>query len=351
MTIALDLGASQFRTLRRVDDRLVARSIEALYSVLADTPAHRRLLDQAGIPFSLSEGNIVLLGKAATESATLFREASRRLLPAGRVPTFDPLGRQLVSCLIEAVLPAAAAGGDICSLALPSGVALEAGESCADVEFYSRLVRLRGYEPRIVSAAQSLILAELADAAFTGIGLVFGASGCEAVLAHRGQPLCHVQTKFGGHAIDDLLVERGYGEPSAASNNAAIALSIVDARAVQRVREAVVPSERSPSASIEHAVAVLLRQTAEKLVAALDAELRRTPRVGSIPQPVAVACSGGLTETPGFEALIAEVLGQCRLPVKCQIPRAAARSARSVLRGLLISGELESPGNSVRRSA
>ena len=350
MTIALDLGASRFRTLRRVDDRLVSRSVEALYSVLADTPAHRRLLDQAGIPFSLSEGNIVLLGKAATESASLFRESSRRLLPGGRVPTTDPLGRQLVSCLVEAVLPAAAAGGAICSLALPSGIALEASESHADAEFYSRIVRLQGYEPRIVPAAQSLILAELADAAFTGIGLVFGASGSEAVLAHRGQPLCHAQTKFGGHAIDDQLLERGHGQPSATSD-AATAKTVVDEMVIQRLREEVVPSERSPSASIEHAVAASLRQTAEKLIAVFDAELRRTPRVAGIPQPVAVVCSGGLAGTPGIESLIADVIGQCRLPVKCQIPRAAAPSARSVLRGLLISGELESPSDSVRRSA
>ncbi len=351
MTIALDPGASQFCSLRRVDDRLVTRSVEALYSVLADTPAHRRLLDQAGIPFSLSEGNIVLLGKAATESASLFREPSRRLLPKGRVPTSDPLGRQLVGCLVEAVLPAAAAGGEICSLTLPSGIALEASESHADAEFYSRIIRLQGYEPRIVPAAQSLILAELADAAFTGIGLVFGASGCEAVLAHRGQPLCHAQTKFGGHTIDDQLLDRGFGRPLEKSDDTATAKSIVDETAIQRFREAVVPSERLPSASIEHVVAELLRQTAEKLVAAFDAELRRTPRVGSVPQPVAVVCSGGLAGTPGFEALIADVIGQCKLPVKCQIPRAAAPSARSVLRGLLISGELESPSDSVRRSA
>jgi hypothetical protein len=350
VTIALDLGASRFRTLRRAEDRLVARSVEALYSVLADTPAHRRLLDQAGIPFALSEGNIVLLGKAATESASLFRESSRRLLPDGRVPTTDPLGRQLVSCLIEAVLPVAAAGGEICSVALPSGIALEASESRADAEFYSRIVQLQGYESRIVPAAQSLILAELANAAFTGIGLVFGASGCEAVLAHRGQPLCHAQTKFGGHAIDDQLLERGHGQPSATSD-AATAKTVVDEMVIQRLREEVIPSERSPSASIEHAVASSLRQTAEKLIAAFDAELRRTPRVASIPQPVAVICSGGLTETPGFEPLIADVIGQCRLPVKCQIPRVAASSARSVLRGLLISGELESPSDSVRRSA
>ncbi len=97
MTIALDLGASQFRTLRRIEGRLVARTIDALYPVLADTPAHRRLLDHAGIPFSFSEGNIVLLGEAAAETASLFRVPSRRLLPEGRVPICDPLGRQLVN--------------------------------------------------------------------------------------------------------------------------------------------------------------------------------------------------------------------------------------------------------------
>lgn len=351
MTIALDLGASQFRTLRRIEGRLVARTVDALYAVLADTPAHRRLLDHAGIPFSLSEGNIVLLGQAAAESASLFRVPSRRLLSDGRVPTSDPLGRQLLSCLIEAVLPAAAAGEEICCLTLPSGIALEAAESHADAEFYSRIVRLLGYEPKIVPAAQSLILAELVEASFTGIGLVFGASGCEAVLAHRGQPLCHAQAKFAGHTIDDQLRERGFVRPLSSADGTEISAAIIDEFTVQRRREAVVPSERSPSASIEHAVAELLRQSCEMLIAAFDAELRRAPRVRRIPQPVAVVCSGGMAETPGFEALIADVIGQCKLPVECQTPRVVSSSARSVLRGLLISSELESPRDSVRRSA
>ena len=351
MTIALDLGASQFRTLRRVEGRLVARSVDALYSVLADTPAHRRLLDHAGIPFSLSEGNIVLLGEAATESASLFRVPGRRLLLNGRVPTSDPVGRQLVGCLLEAVLPAAAGGGEICCLTLPSGIALEAAESHADVEFYSRIVRLQGYEPKVVLAAQSLILAELVEASFTGIGLVFGASGCEAVLAHRGQPLCHAQSDFAGQMIDVQLRGRGFDEPSPVSSDAGSAIDVVDEVTIQRCRESVVPSERSPSASIEHAVAELLRQVCEKLIAAFDAELRRTPRVSGIPQPVTVVCSGGLTETPGFESLIADVVGQCSLPIKCGTPRVAPVSARSVLRGLLISSELESSRDSVRRSA
>ncbi len=236
-------------------------------------------------------------------------------------------------------------------MTLPSGIALEAAESHVDAEFYSRIVRLQGYEPKIVPAAQSLILAELVEASFTGIGLVFGASGCEAVLAHRGQPLCHAQTKFAGHTIDDQLRERGFVERSMSTDSADASSAIIDEITAQRRREAVFPSERSSSASIEHFVAELLRQSCEKLVAAFDAELRRAPRVPRVPQPVAVVCSGGMAETPGFEALIADVIGQCELPVECLTPRVASSSARPVLRGLLISSELESSSDSVRRAA
>lgn len=351
MTIALDIGSSQFRTMRRVGERLIARTARAIYSVLADTPAHRRLLDQAGIAYSLSEGDIVLLGDAAADSASLFRVPSRHLLPGGRLPTRDPLARQLLSCLIEAVLPTAEAGSEICCLTLPSGLALEAGASHADIEFYSRIVRLLGYEPKLVPASQSLILAELLDASFTGIGLVFGASGCEAMLAHRGQPLCHAQTDFGGHAIDERRRLRDFIEPAVTSNDAAAPAEIVDEITAQRFREAIVPSETAPGASVEHVVAELLCRACEKLIAAFDAELRRAPRAASVPQPVAVICSGGLSQTPGFEAIVADVVSQCELPVDCRVPRVTEASARSILRGLLISAELESPPDAVRKSA
>ncbi len=343
MTIALDIGASQLRTLRRDDNRLIARSVDTLYSVLADTPAHRRLLDQAGIPFLLCDRNLVLLSESAEESASLFRVPSRRLLPHGRVPAADPVARQLLACLIEAVLPTAAAGGEICCLAIPSGIALESGQSHSDVEFYSRIIRLQGYIPKIVPASQSLILAELVDSSFTGIGLIFGASGCEAILAHRGQALCHAQTSFGGDAIDEQLRERNVAWHPPIANEAESPAEIIDEITIQKLREAAVPSERAPSASLEHVIAELLRRAGEKLIAAFDTELRRTPKARTVPGPVAVICAGGLAQTPGFDRLISDVIGQCQLPVACQTPRIADVSARSVLRGLLICGEVESP--------
>ncbi|MBI1310802.1 hypothetical protein GC176_05795 [bacterium] len=351
MTIALDLGASQFRTLRRVDERLIARTASAIYSVLEDTPVHRRLLDQAGLSYSLSEGNIVLLGDAATDSASLFRVPCRHLLPGGRVPTRDPLARQLIGTMIEAVLPTAAAGREICCLTLASGLELEAGSSHADAGFFSRIVRLQGYEPKFVPSSQALVLAELLDASFTGVGLVFGASGCEALLAHRGQPLCHVQTDFGGHAIDERLRQRGLIKPAPTPNDPASATDIVDAITVERFRKTIVPSDGSSTASISHVVTQLLRRACEKLIAAFDSELRRTPRAASVPQPVAVVCSGGLSPTFGFDAILADVLSQCELPVDCLAPRIAEPSARSILRGLLISAELEAPSGAAYKAA
>ncbi|MHC4877861.1 MAG: disk-shape morphogenesis protein volactin [Planctomycetota bacterium] len=342
MTVALDLGASHFRTLRRVDDRLVARSAQSIYAVLADTSAHRRLLDQASVCYSLSEGNIVLLGDAAADSGTLFRVPCRRLLSGGRVPNNDPLARQLISTLIEAVLPTASSGQPVCCLALPSSLKLEAGSSHADFEFYSRIVRLQGYSPKLVPASQALVLAELLAASFTGIGLVFGASGCEAVLAHRGQMLCHVQTEFAGNEIDQRLLQHGFVE-SAEKSNGPDSDAIIDAIVTQRFRESLTPNMSSPGSDADRVVADILRRSCEKLIAALDAEIRRTPRATSVPQPLAVVCAGGLSRMAGFEDLIHEVLSECRPAVGCESPRIASVSARSILRGLLVSAELESP--------
>jgi hypothetical protein len=349
VTIALDIGASQFRTLRRDGDRLLARSVDACYSVLTDTPAHRRLLAKASVPFSQCDGNIILLGQPAADSASLFRVPCRRLLPHGRVPTADPLARQLLAGLIETVLPTAETSREICCLALPSGMALEAAH--ADVDFYSQIVRLEGYQPRILPASQSLILAELVASSFTGVGLVFGASGCEALLAHRGQPLCHAQTSFGGHTIDEHLRERDIISSQRTANDADPTVDLLDGVTAQRIRETVTPSERAPAAGIEHAVAEELRRAAEKLIAAFDAELRRTPRVSSVPGPVAVICAGGLAQTPGFARLIGDVIGQCELPIVCQAPGVANASARSVLRGLLISGELDASPTGLQKAA
>ncbi|MDA0285221.1 MAG: hypothetical protein O3B13_24250 [Planctomycetota bacterium] len=360
MTAALDLGSSAIRSLRREGDVLLSRTSRCVYAVLPDSPAHQRLLEQCGLQFTTCEEGIVLLGDGAHEHAELFKSPCQPLMAGGRLPKGNPLVRQLISALVEVILPIAGSRNEICSLTLPGGAALDSSRDArADLEFYIRLVRLQGYEPKLVPASQALILAELVQSAFTGIGIVFGASGCEAILAHRGNPICHAASDHGGEWIDSQLAKT-FGAPSigAASDSDAESGSAIDrafAResqlAIRRQREQLTGRSNDSRDRFASQVESLLQDTIYELCDAFSAELIRSRRAKELPSPLPIVCGGGLIQTSGFGTILDSVLQEVNLPIQTLTPRLVTGSSRSIARGLLISAELEATSRPAQHAA
>ncbi|NQV28170.1 MAG: hypothetical protein HQ518_27780, partial [Rhodopirellula sp.] len=139
MTAALELGSSSIRSLRREGDVLRSRTSRCVYAVLPDSPAHQRMLEQCGLQFTTCDDGILLLGDGAYDNAGLFKSPCLPLMVGGRIPKGNPLVRQLISSLVEVILPIASSRNEICSLTLPGGMALDSSRDAkADIEFYIR---------------------------------------------------------------------------------------------------------------------------------------------------------------------------------------------------------------------
>ena len=73
MTVALDLGSSEFRSLRNTESQLLARRIEAIYTVVSDSPQQRQQLLAANIPFLKSACQLIVPGSSARAVSELQR--------------------------------------------------------------------------------------------------------------------------------------------------------------------------------------------------------------------------------------------------------------------------------------
>jgi hypothetical protein len=332
----------------------MSRTSRCVYAVLPDSPAHQRLLEQCGLQFTTCDDGILLLGDGAYENAELFKSPCLPLMVGGRIPKGNPLVRQLISSLVEVILPIAGSRNEICALTLPGGAALDSSrEAHADLEFYIRLVKLQGYEPKLVPASQALILAELVESAFTGIGIVFGASGCEAILAHRGNPICHAASDHGGEWIDQQLA-RKLNAPSinagmtSPSDQDFVRESL---HSITRRREHLTSSATISGDAFTKHVESLLQETIFELCDAFSGELIRSRRAKELPSPLPIVCGGGLIQTPGFGSILGSVLQEVNLPIQTLRPRMITRSDHSIARGLLISAELEATSRPAEHAA
>ncbi len=363
MSIALDIGSHRVSSLRFDGERLVARDRRCVFAVLPDTAAHQQLLAQAHVDSAVCDDGLLLLGDAAWDNAELFHVHARSLLTNGALPEHDPVSRQLMATLIEAVLPKASVPGELCALTTPGSGGSRNEAARSDLDFFNRIVRLQGYEPMLVPTPSALTLAELANQGFTGIAVVCGASCCEAAVVHRGVAVCQSRHQYGGDWIDGRIAESlGLMSWDSAGDR------FVDQLAATRLREArpsggrgfsigalrrdkQAPSQQlAESSEFADVLRSSLLQILCELMTDFSVQLARTHQGRDLPQPIAVVCGGGLAMTPGFVATLDEAMGTVEWNLALQPPRVSLGWPFNTTRGLLIAAELEAQAEPQRRA-
>lgn len=322
MSIGLDLGTTQFRSLRIVGNELIGRQCRAVYVVISNTAGHRRLLEQADAKFALCGDDLVLFGDLALEWADILNLSVVPLLPGGRVPQSDPVARQILTLMVDAVLPPAERLGDSCCFTVPGGHDLNRMRLPYDVLFFQQLVALRGYQPKLISPGQAVVLAELSTASFSGIGISFGAGNCQIGVIHCGRELasCSFSEPQADHAAEHIE-SAGF---SAADES--------------------IPADRMIRAARDQ---VLMRELTETLTTARN-ELDKQGVIRWLVQPTHVICTGRPTAEPGFSQLLAQVWSSLEWPMKVGQLRVATDATYSIARGCLIQSRLENRDDAYR---
>jgi hypothetical protein len=337
MTIAFDPGAFALRSLRRRGRELVARRCRTIAVAVADNEARRRWLKRSNLPHLVAEEFLVLPGDAAIEAESLFGATPRDLLPKGELPKSDPVTRQVIALLVDGMIPKAASPEEVCCFAHPGCEkrALHDDPTFDQrIQFFSRVIRLRGYHPLPLNPATALVLAEMGSSGFTGVGLALGSSGCDIAVVHRGNQIACGRLDWGGRRIDEQIAQR---QPRLERDSTG--QEVLDVEAGRKLKEAA--SLLSPESDVGRLVVDLYEKLIAELVGVLCTTLVSQSQIALLPQPLPLVCGGGPATIPGFAELLRRELLREQFPVSLASSRVAADSEYSVARGCLIHATLE----------
>jgi hypothetical protein len=336
MSLALDMGAHACRSLRGGAAGLVARRSRSTATWLEDGELPRQWLERHRIPFFPCDGHLAMIGEPAEELAQLFPVPCQDLLLDGKVPYSDAVTRQLIALVVEALLPQASADGEICCFSQPAHQQTsEQPDPDLDrrLEFTSRLIRLRGFEPSPLNPAAALALAELEPEKFTGIGVSLGASGGDIVFAHRGNPTVVARTGRGGRWIDEELARRTgricqdlFGE------------RVFDVEGARRRKETM--SLISPTGDDEKLVFELYRQLADELALGVSQLIETNPLLVRFSQPLTVVLGGGALRIAGFDEIFRKEMARRMTSSAIGTIRYSTGGEFTVARGCLIHATL-----------
>lgn len=332
MNVALDLGSHACRSLRLREGTLARRRCRSIVALLTDGEAQRTWLKRLQIPSVPCDEHLAVPGDFAEELAKLFPVACQDLLAEGKVPYADPVTRQLLALLVETLLPPATDEDHVCCFTHPGfGHSRGAARSDFDrrLEFVSRLIRLRGYEPRPVHPAVALALAEMEPERYAGIAVCLGASGCDLALVRHGEPVATLRLPRGGRWIDEELARHArlfcldpFGE------------RIFDLEAARRRKETF--SLTAPRGGEQQLVADLYRKLIDEIVQGIE-RLHASPQAGtaSASPPLTIVAAGGPTQIEGFLELL-----HTAVPGSAGTIRRAPTDEYATCRGCLIHATL-----------
>lgn len=316
MSIGLDLGSYQFRSIRSSDGKLIARSCPAVFAAISDTAAHRKLLHQSNTQFATCSDHLLVFGEAAQEWSSMLNLQLSPLLRSGRIPTSDSVSRQVLALMIDAMLPVPNGHSPLCIMTLP-GRGMDERSPNRDAEFFQQLVTLRGYRPQFITATLALALAELGKASFTGIAISLGHSTSEFGVVLSGREILRCVVMSGLQEFDGMApmgMQPPIGEPLTTSAGTGRDYLSFFTEVIQEARS-----------QFE-----------------LDGTLKTLPR--SLP----VVCAGGITSEASFRTMFQKAWDDSEWPISTKPIRIASDSNLAIVRGCLIQAELEEPSESNR---
>ena len=202
------------------------------------------------------------------------------------------------------------------------------------MKFFARLIHLRGYRPVPISPATALVLAELSEAGFSGVGVALGAASCEITVVHRGNQISGGRLARGGRWIDEqfALSNRMYRRDSQGAQ-------VLDVEGARLRKEAL--SLNSPADDDSRLVADLYRNLVAELVEVFSETLVSNLQVALLPQPLPIVCGGGPARIEGFGKLFRAEIDRQPLPAAVKGPDLVNDHEYAVARGCLIRAELE----------
>ncbi len=332
MSVALDIGSTEFRSLRRQANRFIARRVPAVYCVFDDSKAQRRLIEQLHLPYSLAEGTLLVLGHAAVEISRTLDHPLVPVIANGQLPYHDPIGRQVCATLIESLIPITNEHS-LCLANLPVATTHERN----DAGLIDHVIRLRGYQFARLHPARAVILSELQDEGYSGIGVTIGAESVTMAVTHLGQTRFSESYAHGARSIEERFAKARHKYQWDKQGN-----KYLDLQTVRDLQRHLTSSVINPTNGDEQFLAEAYHRLLTNAFSAMLPEMLRCVKNENSRKALPIVISGGPTRLPGFSQLLQHTFEASGLPCKIAKIRLANNDPYTVCRGLMIEATLQS---------
>jgi hypothetical protein len=188
-----------------------------------------------------------------------------------------------------------------------------------------RVLTDMGFQATSINEGFAVVLAELEDTNFTGIGVSCGGGMCNVALSYLAMPVFSFSVPKGGDFID----------ASAAS------VSGEGATQIRSIKEQSFHFNGASADKLHQAISVYYEDMMQSVIGALKEFLAKPKNVPRLDRAVPVVVSGGSAMPAGFRDRFEKIFRAVPLPIKISEIRLAQDPLNATAKGALVSALAE----------
>jgi len=318
--LGLDIGTSHIVLAGASHNRMAYKTDLNAFFTIPSVEVTKKTLQAHKIPFFVQDRKIFVCGYPAQDFANIFNADIRRPIEQGLISANEEDGFTVIRAIIEQMIPPAENEDETIAFGVP-GMPFDYKASVTYHEsVIMQYLKSLGYHPIPVNEGFATVIAELADDAYTGIGISMGGGMCNVCLSYMAVPIVSFSVQKGGDYID-AQVAQSVGESSTK---------------VKIIKQENLDLTQRSTGRIQTALSIFYDDLISFLLGSFIEVIDTTSRIPRITKALPVVISGGTAMPPGFEDRFAHALSGVNFPVRISEVRIAQDPLYTTAKGAMI---------------
>jgi len=321
----LDVGTSRIVSIRQdgPDGAVSADQLNAFVSV-SETKFLTDMLVKNRMAYTRIRDEIAVLGYDAQHFANIFNSEVRRPMKKGLITPEEIYAIPVMKEIINLVLPRPEEVAQPLCFSVP---APEAGFE-ADLVFHEGMLKKHlvglGYKAKSITEGLAVVLSELANDNFTGIGISMGAGMCNVCFSFLSVPVIVFGISRGGDDIDTSVARMMHETGNR----------------VRIIKEESLDFTKTPKSNLENALIIYYEDLIITLLNNLVGVLSRAENLPRLNQAIPIVLAGGTCLPNGFKVKFEQLLKEAKMPIAISSVRLARDPLRTTAMGALVSASV-----------
>ena len=322
--VGVDIGTSKIVLCEKKKDQLQFSSQLNGFIPVDYSRFTEGILKQNRINYFGMDDQLLVYGEGAEVFASMMNLPMRRPMRSGMLNPKEPHSIDIIKQILNNLVASAANPTKLC-FSIPG--ALKGSES--DIIYHEAILKRhlseRGYESQSINEGLAVVLAELEDQNFTGMGISAGGGMCNVCLAYLSIPLISFSINKGGDYIDDAV---------------ASVTNEVNTR-VRAIKENDLDLKKKPRNDVEDALHIYYDDLIWSLVQTVKKEFAKTSKLPQVDKPIQIVLSGGTVKPNGFREKFEACLKKESFPLAVSEIRLAEDPLLATAKGAFIAAMSE----------